>query len=375
MLLLHAPLIISSQPHFQFRLKHDKSILPRCASLRNTANVISAEIPVPSTTIAHRTTVFLLLSVSLLLNVVALLVPFMEVQRALHGKEIYNLTRTVVLLWEHGLHVLAVIVVGFSVVFPFIKLGVLLQLVVAGHPGRVRPARLAAVEELGKWSLIDVFIVCLILALTSDQVFVGAAPRVGLYTFATAILLSMCAGELLAANWRTDAPARRKVHWGYRLLSAVLLAVASCAWLAFMFVPMVAIDDWLLRDRAFTLSTLLFALARQEGGAVTLLLAATLVILPMAEIAAAWALWWRSSRGRVAPRPERLHWLRRWAMLDVFLVALIVFLAEGDALMSLAPHWGAAWLLIMLLANASLYLFAPPLCGGTPRSARSARVT
>jgi len=303
-----------------------------------------------------KTVLAILLTVSFVFNVSALVLPFMNVEMVLRPDKPYSLLRSVQLMWEMGLPVLAVIVLFFSVLFPFAKLGLLAYLALWGTSSDRNRKRLLRVEALGKWSMIDVFIVCFILALTNNQIFINAVPRVGLYAFMTAIILSMVSGALLAHAWGGHLPlagSRPENRIPRRL--AVVLLLATLAWLSLMLVPFVVIDDWLLIDRAFTLLTFLWALALQGAPVVAAVLCATLVAVPAAELALTWRLWWRLRQPHsIPPWAMRIRQFRHWSMLDVFLAALIIFLMEGQHLMTLKPGWGVASLGAILAADLAL---------------------
>src|SRR5436190_4766176 len=140
-----------------------------------------------------------LLLVSFTLNVTALFVPFLDMRRGLSTSE-YSLPKSVSLMWESELYVLAAIIVVFSVCFPFFKLGVLTAIVAGWIPAQKRTGWLRLVETLGKWSMLDVFIVCLMLALANDQWLVDAEPRIGILCFTFAIVLSMTASAVMTAR-------------------------------------------------------------------------------------------------------------------------------------------------------------------------------
>ena len=57
---------------------------------------------------------------ALVLNVVALTVPFMKMQVYTKPAESYSIPRTVQLMWEFKLYWVAVLIVGFSLLFPFV---------------------------------------------------------------------------------------------------------------------------------------------------------------------------------------------------------------------------------------------------------------
>jgi len=103
----------------------------------------------------RRRLVLFLLGLSLAGNITALLVPFMNLRIAF-TTEPYSLLSSATMMWNKGLYVLAALVIAFSVVFPFAKLATLIWVASATALG---PA-LALVERLGKWSMIDVFLVC-----------------------------------------------------------------------------------------------------------------------------------------------------------------------------------------------------------------------
>src|SRR5579883_2320443 len=83
-------------------------------------------IPAPA-----RAGVALLLLGSLACNVSALLLPFMHLRVGFKTQP-YSLFHSVQMLWTSHLEILAVLVVAFSIVFPFVKLGILAWLCAAG---------------------------------------------------------------------------------------------------------------------------------------------------------------------------------------------------------------------------------------------------
>lgn len=282
-----------------------------------------------------------MLAMSFACNVAVLFLPFMELRKGL-GMEPYSLIRSVRMMWSTGLYVLAVLVVGFSVVFPFAKLAVLAALCVRGRFGPRGRVALAWVERLGKWSMLDVFLVCLILGLTSGQLLVGAKPLAGIPLFVAAIMLSIATGMMLSAKFETETePAPPLGGWW--------LAATWFSLIGTLALPFLQIHDWLLADRAYSIASLSFTLLREgawvAGGIATLFL----VIAPLGMWAAATRLWLNERRGASTARAQRhLTFWRRWSMLDVFGLALAVFLVEGKQLMRTEVRWGALFLVAMV---------------------------
>jgi paraquat-inducible protein A len=288
---------------------------------------------------------FLLLSLAC--NVTVLFAPFMRLRIGFSGQD-YTLMRSVEMLWQGGLWVLAALVFGFSVVFPFAKLAVLAAVTFAPRVTARHQAWLANIERAGKWSMLDVFLVCLILTLTSGQMLVGAEPRAGIALFTVAILLSLTTGELLAAAIGRKAPAPRGVP---AASTGLWLALAGVALVAAVSFPFLRISDWLLADRDYGIVTLGATLLREGSWLPAVIAWAFLVVTPALHWGASLRWWLRSRRGEDATGLwSRRKVYARWSMLDVFGLALAIFLVEGDYLMSTEVRWGA----LLLVASLAL---------------------
>ena len=289
--------------------------------------------------------VFLLLAVSLACNVAALLTPFMKLRVGL-SSDPYSLLNSIRMMWENGLYVLAALVAAFSVCFPFAKLAILAWVAGGRELDPRRRSWLAVVERLGKWSMLDVFLVCLILTLTSGQVMVGAKPLIGIPVFVAAILLSMIAGELLTPDANpiaTGENLRPPARAGF-FLSLDALAIAGTLGFSFL-----RISDWLLVNHDYSIVTVVPTLWKQGSILSAFIVTLFLIVAPVGAWLAYARWWWCRRSGRPAPRSHaHARLLRRWSMLDVFGLALAVFLVEGDYLMKTEVRWGALFLVALL---------------------------
>lgn len=286
-----------------------------------------------------------LLAVALACNVAVFFIPFMRLRIGLSAED-YTLMRSVEMLWDSGLGVLAVLVFGFSVVFPFAKLATLAVVTAAPRITPRHQAWLANVERAGKWSMLDVYLVCLVLTLTSGQVLVGAEPRAGIPLFVAAVLLSLATGEILAAAVGRHARAPRGTP---PRSTGAWLALAGAALVAAASLPFLRIDDWLLADRSYGIATLGWTLLREGAWLPGALAWAFLIVAPALQWWAAYRWWRRARRGEDASALwERRAAYARWTMLDVFGLALAIFLVEGDYLMTTEVRWGALLLVAAL---------------------------
>lgn len=107
-------------------------------------------------------------------------------------------------LWQDGAYFLAVIIFAFSVMFPIGKLGALWQALDRITIGQPPAESLRQVEKLGKFSMLDVFVLALII-IAIKGLPGGTSVRLqwGLVAFIVAIVLSLllpgwinrCAGD------------------------------------------------------------------------------------------------------------------------------------------------------------------------------------
>lgn len=291
-----------------------------------------------------------LLAVSLGCNITALILPFMRLRVGLTVQP-YSLVHSVQMLWNSHLQVLAVLVAGFSILFPFVKWSVLAWLVGRGEIDRRGRNWLLNIDRLGKWSMLDVFLVCLILALSSGQLFVGARPLLGLTVFVGAIVLSMTAGEILSATLPHAAPPGPVSVPAFRR-SGVWLACSAVALAGAIGLPFLRIHDWFVADKAYSVAVAAPKLAVAGAPLAGAIVGLFLIALPVITCGLTCAWWLRARLRRPAPALYRLMRMgKRWSMLDVFGLALAVFAVEGENLMKTQVRWGALFIAALVAAQ------------------------
>ena len=143
----------------------------------------------------QRTWAFLIAAYALYLP--ANLLPFMET-RSLFGVQYDTIMSGVVFLWNTGSWVLALIVFFASIAIPLLKLLSLTALLVSVQrrsKGSAQPrARLYRLLELiGRWSMLDIYVVAILVALVQAQSLASMAPGPGVLAFAAVVVLSMLA--------------------------------------------------------------------------------------------------------------------------------------------------------------------------------------
>jgi paraquat-inducible protein A len=133
----------------------------------------------------------LLMLASLGLLLMAYSLPLMSVEKLVYWKNEYSIIAGVRGLWDEGQFSLAIILFFFSIVFPLFKLAVLGVLWVVRLSAHKREFVLHWLGILGKWSMLDVFVVAILIVLVKLGPLAKVEPQRGVYVFALAILLSM----------------------------------------------------------------------------------------------------------------------------------------------------------------------------------------
>lgn len=130
----------------------------------------------------------LIMSIALLLTGLSL--PLMNSQK-LFWKSSYSVWAGVVALWEANDLILASVLFFFCLVFPIAKLIALGVIWFMRLPEERRDQLLHWLEMLGKWSMLDVFVVAILIVLVKLGPLAQVEPREGVYAFCAAIISSM----------------------------------------------------------------------------------------------------------------------------------------------------------------------------------------
>ena len=115
----------------------------------------------------------------------------------------------VVALWQSGMWPLALIVMCASLVIPLVKIVALLFLVlsIGMTTRRLERTRLyRLIEGIGRWSMLDVYVISLIVAVINLGVLSGARADVGALAFAAVVIVTIAATRQFDPRliWRGD---------------------------------------------------------------------------------------------------------------------------------------------------------------------------
>lgn len=239
---------------------------------------------------------------------------------------------------------LAGLVFAFSVVFPIVKLA-LLQHALHGPLSGERRARLVhALERLGRWSMLDVFVIAILIGAMHLGILSEAYAEPGIYVFAAGILLAMAATRAVLAllrekRARPTLPAATAFERWSSVLALVLFASG-------LFLPLIVVEKFRFFDREYSVLDACRRMLDEGEHGLALAVLFFVVTLPLARLLGIVLL-------RFSRRPERFARpvlaLEEWAMLDVFGLALLVVVAKLGSVATVEIRLGF-WVLLVAAA-------------------------
>ncbi len=139
-----------------------------------------------------RTLLALLLPLATACFILGLILPLMTLERLYFLEDTPSLVEVVAGLWSGGDKALAAVISGFSIAFPAAKIVTLHVAVVGGR----QIAPLGIMAWLGKWSMMDVMLVALVVFAAKTSGLATATTLPGLWCYAAATILTAAAASL-----------------------------------------------------------------------------------------------------------------------------------------------------------------------------------
>ena len=134
------------------------------------------------------------LLLSFLLFISGLVIPVASVDKLLFFSGSYSILAFIHELYEQENYVICTAITLFSVIFPFLKLiqSARLWWFVDYRSVQISTA-LRRLEVLGKWSMMDVFVVAVGIVVATSTQLADMTPRIGIYLFGMSVLVGMLA--------------------------------------------------------------------------------------------------------------------------------------------------------------------------------------
>ena len=138
------------------------------------------------------------LVMAMVLYLPANLLPIMDTDSIVMPSHSDTIMSGIVLLWKTGSWPLAIIVFVASIMVPLLKMLSMLTILIAVHQGvRVHCHDLAKLyrllEIVGRWSMLDIFVVAILVTLVQLQFVANVSPGKGAAAFGAVVVLTMLA--------------------------------------------------------------------------------------------------------------------------------------------------------------------------------------
>lgn len=153
-----------------------------------------------STPLSHRA-IPLLLAAAFLLFGTGVFFPFFHVTKFWVFGSAVSVVGGIITLFREGEYFLFTVLTLFTLVFPAIKLGLLAIIWLEREHDLAKVRRLHAwVESLGKWSMLDVFVVAILIVAMKSAAVAEIHLGVGLYLFTFSVVITQLASAWVAKH-------------------------------------------------------------------------------------------------------------------------------------------------------------------------------
>ena len=249
-------------------------------------------------------------------------------------------------LARSGEVLLALIVLAFSVLFPIAKLALLAHVLFRPLPEEQRVRWVRSLERIGRWSMLDVFVIAILIGSVHLGILSEANAERGIYVFGAVIMLSMLAtlavqrllGSAGAPEPLLIRPSTRAERWAS-------VTALGCFTLG-LFLPLMVVEKFRFWDHEYSVWGASRRMLSEGEYVLGLAVLFFVVFVPLARLICLVLLRWALFPERFA-RPVLA--LEKWAMLDVFGLALLVVVAKIGAVASVETRIGF-WILLTAAA-------------------------
>ena len=134
--------------------------------------------------------VLLIVAASLL--IAGFMTPMMTITKLVFFSDSFSLLRGIYELFQSGHYFLFILVGGFSVVLPILKILLLFRVITYGAIESEKVNKLVhLMHEYGRWAMLDVMVVAILLVTVKLGAIASIEIHAGLYFFGLAVLLIM----------------------------------------------------------------------------------------------------------------------------------------------------------------------------------------
>lgn len=143
-------------------------------------------------TFSYRVTLLLLVFIAAILLTIGLVAPIITFKKFIFIQNTYSILSGTWNLLKEGQFFLFLIISLFSIILPIFKLGILASLVYSNSStSSVTKKTLTLLHNVGRWSMLDVFVVAILVVVVKLGAIADVEKHLGLYAYAASALLIM----------------------------------------------------------------------------------------------------------------------------------------------------------------------------------------
>lgn len=305
----------------------------------------------------HRLDIPVLLVLSAGLFVFGVFAPVITFEQMVFSHSTFSILTSILSFFRLGNLLIGTVIVLFSIVFPAVKFLVLGYIWFGKLEEQHARRYLTLLKALGRWSMLDVFVILITVGSLQLGILGTASVRSGIYYFGAAIvgsiILSLLLANTLPAPEHDPSTHLPNVRAKWSPLLCALVGVLFFG--VGMFLPLVTIDKWLFWESEYSLVTGSIELISRSqyvlGGSLMLFV----ILFPLLHFLSVLLLYlcfyidWTEKR-----LLHVLLFFDDWSMIDVFGLALVVYLFKMSGDVHISPHPGFWCLMVAACLSALL---------------------
>lgn len=239
-----------------------------------------------------------------------------------------------------------IVILLFSMVFPIAKLAAMLWLWVA-RPGQTAEKHgMQWLEVLGKWSMLDVFVVTITIGAAHLKLLNKTTPETGIYIFGLAIVVSMLASVFLRRQLNAEIDLEMtRISLAERLLGIAVGLLSLGVFFLGLLLPLFEVEKWLFWNKDYSIITALPGMLAEGEYLLPLALTVFVIILPLIRFLSLTAV--RLQKTANKHLIKFTFGLEKWTMWEVYALALIIVAIKLGDFANVQPKLGF-WLIIAI---------------------------
>lgn len=141
---------------------------------------------------SHKILLLILLLIAAILLAVGLIAPIITFKKFIFIQNTYSILSGTWNLLKEGQFFLFLVISIFSIILPIFKLGILANLVYSkSSTNSVTEKTLTLLHNVGRWSMLDVFVVAILVVVVKLGAIADVEKHLGLYAYAASAILIM----------------------------------------------------------------------------------------------------------------------------------------------------------------------------------------